>query len=291
MSTISPPVAGTKLPKEAIYQQMERIFLDPLFLNSTILKKFLSFIVDQYLLGNSNMLKEYTIAVNVLDKPSNFKPQENSIVRIHAGRLRRALNHFYNAKETPEPVYISVPLGSYVPVFTKCDSKTQAYLSNGDRILTSKNNRILIDKSAVVAVIPFRHLQDNELENLLTDGLGEQLSTALMEFKKFSVIAYYTMRNVCEKITDIGEIAAALGAQYIVAGTIQTQGNRFRIHIQMIHAHTNQQLWSCMLEGKLTSQNIFELQDQIVKSIIADLDESQKQMDKRVQKIGMTAVA
>ena len=46
-----------------------------------------------------------------------------------------------------------------------------------------------------------------------------------------------------------------------------------------------------MLEGKLTSQNIFELQDQIVKSIIADLDESQKQMDKRVQKIGMTAVA
>jgi len=291
MNTISPPVAGNKLSQEEIYQQLERIFLDPLFLNSPILKKFLSFIVDQALHGNSNLLKEYTIALNVLDKPSNFKPQENSIVRIHAGRLRRALNHYYNSKETPEPVYISVPLGSYVPVFSMTDSKTHAYLSNGDSITTSKNNKILIDKSAVVAVIPFRHLQNNELENLLTDGLGEQLSTALMEFKKFSVIAYYTMRNVCEKITDIGEIAAALGAQYIVAGTIQSQGNRFRIHIQMIHAHTNQQLWSCMLEGKLTSQNIFELQDQVVKSIIADLDESQKQMDKRVQKIGMTAVA
>ena len=48
------------------------------------------------------MLKEYTIAVNVLDKPTNFKPQDNSIVRIHAGRLRRALNHFYNTNETPE---------------------------------------------------------------------------------------------------------------------------------------------------------------------------------------------
>src|SRR4051812_29573807 len=291
MSTISPPVAGTKLPKEAIYQQMERIFLDRLFLNSTILKKFLSFIVDQYLLGNSNMLKEYTIAVNVLDKPTSFKPQENSIVRIHAGRLRRALNHYYNCRETPQHVYISVPLGSYVPVFSVCNSKTQAYLSNGDSISTTKNNKILIEKSGVIAVIPFRHLQNNELENLLSDGLGEQLSTALMQFKKFSVIAYYTMRNVCEKITDIGAIAAALGAQYIVAGTIQSQGNRFRVHIQMIHAHTNQQLWSCMLEGKLTSQNIFELQDEIVKSITADLDESQKQMDKRVQKISMTAVA
>ena len=46
-----------------------------------------------------------------------------------------------------------------------------------------------------------------------------------------------------------------------------------------------------MYEGKLTSQNIFELQDEIVKSIISGLDESQKQMDQRVQKIAMTAVA
>jgi TolB-like protein len=291
MNTISPPVSGIKISNEAIYQQLERIFLDPLFINSQVLKKFLSFIVDQTLQGNSQQLKEYTVAVNVLDKPSNFKPQENSIVRIHAGRLRRALNHFYNNNETPEPVHISVPLGTYVPIFSLNDNKLQAHLSNGNSISTGRNNKVVIDKSAVVAVIPFRHLQDNELENLLTDGIGEQLSTSLMEIKKFSVVAYYTMRNVCEKITDIGAIASAIGAQYIVTGTIQSQGNRFRIHIQMIHAHTNQQLWSCMYEVKLTSQNIFEIQDEVVKSIISDLDESQKQVDKRVQKITLTAVA
>jgi TolB-like protein len=291
MNTISPPVYGTKLSKEAIYQQLERIFLDPLFINSQILKKFLSFIVDQTLQGNSHQLKEYTIAVNVLDKPSSFKPQDNSIVRIHAGRLRRALNHYYNANETTEHINISVPLGSYVPVFSMNENDEEAYLSKGNGIATGKNIKVQIDKSAVVAIIPFRHLQNNNLENLLSDGLGEQLSTALMEIKKFSVIAYYTMRNVCEKITDIGAIASSVGAQYIVAGTIQSQGNRFRIHIQMIHAHTNQQLWSCMYEGKLTSQNIFEIQDEIIKSIISDLDGSQKQMDQRVQKIAMTAVA
>lgn len=291
MNTISPPVSGTKLSKEAICQQLERILLDPLFINSQILRKFLSFIVDQALQGNAHQLKEYTIAVNVLDKPSTFKPQENSIVRIHAGRLRRALNHYYSTKEIPEPVYIAIPLGSYVPVFSLYNHKGHGYLSNGDEGTTERNTKIQIDKSAVIAVIPFRHLQNNELENLLTDGLGEQLSTALMEFKKFSVIAYYTMRNVCEKIIDIGTIASVIGAQYIIAGTIQSQANRFRIHIQMIHAHTNQQVWSCMYEGKLSSQNIFELQDAIIKSIIADLDDSQKQMEKRVQKIAMTAVA
>src|SRR3982751_6594306 len=164
MSTISPPVSGIKISNVAIYQQLERIFLDPLFINSQILKKFLSFIVDQTLQGNSQQLKEYTVAVNVLEKPSNFKPQENSIVRIHAGRLRRALNHYYNSKETPEPVLISVPLGTYVPIFSMNDNKLQAHLSNGNSISTSRNNKVVIDKSAVVAVIPFRHLQENELE-------------------------------------------------------------------------------------------------------------------------------
>src|SRR6478609_7853048 len=137
MNTITSPVSGTKLSKEAIYQQLERIFLDPLFINSQVLRKFLSFIVEQTLEGNSQQLKEYTIALNVLDKPTNFKPQDNSIVRIHAGRLRRALNHFYNSKETPEHIFVSVPLGSYVPVFTINENKAETYLSNA--IATGKN--------------------------------------------------------------------------------------------------------------------------------------------------------
>ena len=75
----------------AVEEQLERIFRDPHFTESAILKKFLSFIVQETIHGRSNCLKEYTIAINVLEKPSSFNPQENGIVRIHAGRLRRAL--------------------------------------------------------------------------------------------------------------------------------------------------------------------------------------------------------
>ena len=99
MSTISPPVAGTKLTKEVIINNWKEYFLDPLFLNSTNTKEISFVHCRSKLLGNANILKEYTIALNVLDKPSNFKPQENSIVRIHAGRLRRALNHYYKASK------------------------------------------------------------------------------------------------------------------------------------------------------------------------------------------------
>ena len=50
--------------------------------------------------GRSNTIKEYTIAVNVLNKPVSFKPQHDAIVRIHAGRLRRALNYYYKEPGT-----------------------------------------------------------------------------------------------------------------------------------------------------------------------------------------------
>jgi hypothetical protein len=74
--------------------------------------------VDQTLLGNSNRLKEYTIALNVLNKPANFKPSENGVVRIHAGRLRRALNHYYKEIGVHDPIEISMPTGSYAALFT-----------------------------------------------------------------------------------------------------------------------------------------------------------------------------
>src|ERR1043165_9440868 len=92
----------------AIDQQLERIFLDSHFTESEILKKFLCFIVHETIAGRANCLKEYTIATNVLGKPTSFNPQENGIVRIHAGRLRRALIDYYQSKGVDDPIVIDV---------------------------------------------------------------------------------------------------------------------------------------------------------------------------------------
>ena len=101
----------------AVEEELERIFRDPHFTESAILRKFLSFIVQETTLGRSNCLKEYTIAINVLEKPSDFNPQENGIVRIHAGRLRRALSEYYNDMGQNDQIVITIPKGKYVPFF------------------------------------------------------------------------------------------------------------------------------------------------------------------------------
>jgi len=100
-----------------IQQQLQRIFADQTFAVSDILKRFLSFIVAETLEGRSNQIKEYTIGVNVLNKPQSFNPSQDAIVRIHAGRLRRALHYYYNGAGATDAIRIEMPKGSYLPYF------------------------------------------------------------------------------------------------------------------------------------------------------------------------------
>src|SRR5450631_3694096 len=105
--------------EELVLNQLKKIFLCPAFSVSDILRRFLTYITEETLAGRSNTIKEYTIAVNVLNKPISFKPQHDAIVRIHAGRLRRALNYYYKESGLNDEIEISVPKGSYVPVMGK----------------------------------------------------------------------------------------------------------------------------------------------------------------------------
>jgi hypothetical protein len=111
--------------KEEIHVQLQKIIADPLFCVSDILKRFLLFVTEETLQGRSNQIKEYTIGVNVLHKPTSFNPRQDAIVRIHAGRLRRALHQYYKDAGSLDPIYVSIPKGCYQPVFAA---------NNGSRI-------------------------------------------------------------------------------------------------------------------------------------------------------------
>ena len=128
------PISGYS--KGEILHQLQRIFADQTFSVSDILKRFLSFIVEETLDGRSNQIKEYTIGVNVLNKPQSFNPSQDAIVRIHAGRLRRALHHYYKNAGSADPIRIEMPKGSYLPYFfTNEVGETDLHLSmNEDNI-------------------------------------------------------------------------------------------------------------------------------------------------------------
>jgi len=87
--------------------------------SSPQLTAFLRFVVEAVLEGNSDRIKGYVIALEVLKRGAKFNPQIDPIVRVEATRLRRTLERYYASAGAEEPVVITLPRGTYVPTFTR----------------------------------------------------------------------------------------------------------------------------------------------------------------------------
>src|SRR5688572_6923370 len=111
--------ASKTFSAEEINQQIARVLDFPRFKNSRILSGFLQFIVEETIQQRELHIKEYSVAINVLHRCRNFNPHDDAIVRIHAGRLRRALEDYYLTQGLHDPIFIKIPKGSYVPQFSK----------------------------------------------------------------------------------------------------------------------------------------------------------------------------
>jgi hypothetical protein len=119
---------------------IEGITASNTFRNSPHLTAFFRYIVETTLRGEGDHLKGYTIAVEALGRSDNFDPQTDPVVRVYAGRLRRALEQYYAGPGKMTTIIIDVPLGHYVPTFRyrRSDSRLQVLRATlGRRIVAS----------------------------------------------------------------------------------------------------------------------------------------------------------
>jgi len=249
---------------EQVSEQLGKILGDPIFAHADILKRFLSFIVCETLKGNTNQLKEYTIGTQVLQKPANFNTQESGIVRIHAGRLRRALNLYYRTKGQQDGIRIAIPLGHYVPVF----SDNRRDHSDWDQASVSANPK----KKLLVSVIPIHDLYDDPLSNSAAEHLCGQLSAALMHLDTFSVVAHYARQSSRARITDVLLMGKALGAHWVVATSIRPMKDQLSVSIQIIETESGNQVLSNSYQKSFDASSIFAVQDEMVRLVIRELE-------------------
>ncbi|WP_046867943.1 tetratricopeptide repeat protein [Microvirga massiliensis] len=104
-----------------IRSALQRVTLSEAFRNTPQLVSFLTFVVERSLAGEAQEIKGYTIATRALGRPPDFDPQTDPIVRVEAGRLRRALDLYYAGSGKGDPVRIRIPRGSYVPRFERAE--------------------------------------------------------------------------------------------------------------------------------------------------------------------------
>ena len=107
---------SSDIPPAAIRAELERILASEIFARSDRLSAFLEFIVEQTLSGQGDTLKEQVIAAALYGKGADFNTAADPIVRVDARRLRDRLREYYSS-DPDNPVVVSVPKGSYTPVF------------------------------------------------------------------------------------------------------------------------------------------------------------------------------
>ncbi|MGA7487319.1 MAG: winged helix-turn-helix domain-containing protein [Xanthobacteraceae bacterium] len=117
-----------------------------------------------------------------------------------------------------------------------------------------------------IAVLPFANLSGDPEQEYFTDGIVEDITTALSRNRAFFVIARNSSFTYKDKPVDIKQVAGELGVRYVLEGSVRRSGGRVRVTGQLIEAGAGHHLWADRFDGDVA--DIFELQDQIVTRVV-----------------------
>jgi adenylate cyclase len=117
-----------------------------------------------------------------------------------------------------------------------------------------------------VAVLPFENLSSDPEQEYFSDGITEEIITALSRIPRLFVIARNSTFTYKGKPVRIKKVAEELGVRYVLEGSIRKAKDRVRITAQLIDALKGQYLWTERYDRHLN--DIFAVQDEITKNII-----------------------
>jgi hypothetical protein len=97
--------------------EVEAVLRSGIFDRAPNLASFLKYVCERHFEGESDSVKEYSIAVEALNRAEHFDPKKDSIVRVEAHRLRKRLAEYYDGPGAAHSIHIEIPNGQYAPRF------------------------------------------------------------------------------------------------------------------------------------------------------------------------------
>jgi adenylate cyclase len=268
-----------EVAEEMVRAHLERILHSPRFKASEKQKRFLKFIVEETLQGRATQIKAYTVAIAVYDRPASFDPQENPIVRVEAGRLRRALENYYLTSDTVSPVRIEIPKGRYVPLFI--DTLRSV---SGDARQQGASGRESFFPGPSIILLPLKNLSGDEERDYFADGLTEELISELARFQDISVIAAHSAKQLKNQQGDPQKIGRELGVRFLLAGSIRVGMTEIKITIQLFDTLTAEQIWGSTYKENLAAADLIAMQESIAQRVVGSIADHYGLMNRRLSK-------
>ena len=120
-----------------------------------------------------------------------------------------------------------------------------------------------------IAVLPFTNLSGDPEQRYLSDGITDDIITALSSFRDIFVIG----RNssfACEPFAgDVKRVARELGVQYVLEGSVRRGGDRLRISVGLVDGVSGERIWADRHDGELG--DVLDLQEEIARRIVGSI--------------------
>jgi adenylate cyclase len=128
----------------------------------------------------------------------------------------------------------------------------------------------LPDKPSI-AILPFVNMSDDKSQEYFSDGLTEEIITALSKTPKLFVIARNSSFVYKGKPVNVQQVSRELGVKYVLEGSVRRSGDQLRITAQLIDATTGNHLWADRYDREM--KDVFAVQDEITMKIVTSFIE------------------
>jgi TolB-like protein/Tfp pilus assembly protein PilF len=128
---------------------------------------------------------------------------------------------------------------------------------------------LLLPDKPSIAVLAFDNLSGDPAQEYFSDGIAENIITALSKVSELFVIARNSSFTYKGKPVKVQQISRELGVQYVLEGSVQKPGDRVRITAQLIDAKNGRHLWAENYDRDF--KDILEIQDEITMKIVTSL--------------------
>jgi TolB-like protein len=192
--------------------------------------------------------------------------EAQSVIRTIA---RRGFRFVAQVETDAAPDQIAIGLSEKV---TDAQSDGQASLASTTAL--NKSSRAAVPDQfpetakPILLVLPIKNSSPG-LDQYFCDGLTEDIISNLTHFSEVRVLASGTSFRLQNRNLSYADIAAEVGADYIVDGSVRRDGGRLRTAVQLVDARTGVSLWSDQYDRE--TEDIFAVQDAVTHMIVASL--------------------
>ena len=135
----------------------------------------------------------------------------------------------------------------------------------GSQTTASATVALVLPDKPSIAVLPFVNMSNDLEQEYFSDGMTEDIITALSRLRWLFVIARNSSFTYRGQAVDVKEVGRNLGVRYVLEGSVRKAASRVRVTAQLIDAETGNHIWAEKYDRELT--DIFSLQDELTEAI------------------------